>query len=198
EAVPTAEIFPEVGMRTVFFSSAASIDPDGSIASVLWSFGDGETSTEADPEHTYSRNGTYTVRLVVTDNEGETGESEFSLDVDVVSRSIIAVDQIQLEMVLRNGAPSIRATVTVVNGAGEPMRGVSVTGRFAGVVRGEVTGVTNARGKAVLNSLPATRGGTIKFSVRSIRKAGYDYGKGRNVESSEARDVPAPRRRRGR
>lgn len=42
------------------------------IKSVLWSFGDGRTSTEYNPVHTYVMPGTYTWHLTVTDLFGET------------------------------------------------------------------------------------------------------------------------------
>ena len=35
-----------------------------------WTFGDGNTSTEANPTHTYTTGGTYTVELTVTDQDG--------------------------------------------------------------------------------------------------------------------------------
>ena len=53
----------------VSFSSAGSNDPDGSIASYAWDFGDGNTSTQANPSHTYQSAGNYTVSLTVTDND---------------------------------------------------------------------------------------------------------------------------------
>jgi PKD repeat protein len=49
-----------------------SSDPDGSIASRQWDFGDGATSTERSPSHTYAESGTYNVRITVTDNDGAT------------------------------------------------------------------------------------------------------------------------------
>ena len=55
------------------FSSAGSNDPDGAIIGYLWDFGDGETSNEPDPTHTYSTEGTYPVTLTVTDEAGFTG-----------------------------------------------------------------------------------------------------------------------------
>jgi PKD repeat protein len=54
----------------VNFSSAGSSDSDGNIASYAWNFGDGSSSTSANPSHTYSAAGTYNVSLVVTDNDG--------------------------------------------------------------------------------------------------------------------------------
>jgi len=47
-----------------------SFDPDGSIVSWLWDFGDGSTSTAQNPTHSYADDGTYTVTLTVTDDDG--------------------------------------------------------------------------------------------------------------------------------
>jgi PKD repeat protein len=52
----------------VQFSSAGSSDPDGDPLSFLWSFGDGTTSTEANPTKIYTEPGVYTARLTVTAN----------------------------------------------------------------------------------------------------------------------------------
>jgi parallel beta-helix repeat protein len=49
-----------------------STDPDGSIHSWLWNFGDGETSTNRNPKHRYLSDGTYSVSLTVNDNDGAT------------------------------------------------------------------------------------------------------------------------------
>jgi PKD repeat protein len=52
------------------FSAAGSNDPDGSIVSFAWDFGDGATATGPAPQHTYTMLGTFPVRLTVTDNAG--------------------------------------------------------------------------------------------------------------------------------
>ncbi|MFE4175453.1 ThuA domain-containing protein [Streptomyces sp. NPDC056909] len=49
------------------FSSAGTSDPDGDALTYAWDFGDGGTSTEANPTYTYKKNGTYSARLTVTD-----------------------------------------------------------------------------------------------------------------------------------
>ncbi|MEO8435564.1 MAG: PKD domain-containing protein [Pyrinomonadaceae bacterium] len=47
-----------------------STDPDGRIVSWNWNFGDGTTSSERNPFHTFSAPGDYTVSLTVTDEAG--------------------------------------------------------------------------------------------------------------------------------
>src|SRR4029077_7887698 len=56
---------------TCSFTSTSS-DPDGSIASYSWTFGDGGTATAQNPSHSYAAGGSYTVTLRVTDNQGAT------------------------------------------------------------------------------------------------------------------------------
>jgi cytochrome c len=60
---------------TVQFSSAGSVDPEGTSLTYAWDFdGNGSTdSTEANPTHTYTTAGTYNVKLTVTDQSGQTG-----------------------------------------------------------------------------------------------------------------------------
>ncbi|MEZ4422279.1 MAG: PKD domain-containing protein [Gemmatimonadota bacterium] len=48
-----------------------SSDPDGSVVSWLWDFGDGTTSTASSPTHTYVSAATFTVSLTVTDDQGD-------------------------------------------------------------------------------------------------------------------------------
>ncbi len=58
----------------VQFDSTGSSDADGTIEAYEWSFGDGGTSTAANPQHTYAASGTYTVSLRVTDDDGSATE----------------------------------------------------------------------------------------------------------------------------
>ena len=77
-ATPTSGKLPLV----VAFSSAGSSDPDGSIASYAWTFGDGGTSAAADPSHTYASAGLYTAELTVTDDNGSTDTATVSVQVN--------------------------------------------------------------------------------------------------------------------
>lgn len=69
---PTAAFSYEITDRTATFTDQ-STDNDGSIVSWSWSFGDGATSTAQNPNHSYGEDGTYTVMLTVSDNDGATG-----------------------------------------------------------------------------------------------------------------------------
>ena len=60
----------------VSFDASASEDPDGSIASYEWDFGDGETATGETVTHTYQDPGTYTATLTATDDEGRSDDAE--------------------------------------------------------------------------------------------------------------------------
>jgi hypothetical protein len=57
----------------VSFSTTGSVDPDGTITSNSWNFGDGSPATGGpNVKHTYTAAGTYTAVLSLTDDDGAT------------------------------------------------------------------------------------------------------------------------------
>ena len=72
--------------QTLVFSSSGSSDPDGTIVAWFWDFGDGATSTAANPSHAYSAAGAYTVTLTVTDDDG-------AEDMDTAGAQIVLPNQ---------------------------------------------------------------------------------------------------------
>ncbi|MEU4560153.1 PQQ-dependent sugar dehydrogenase [Actinoplanes sp. NPDC023936] len=66
---------------TVTFSSAGSSDPEGGALTYSWAFGDGTSSSAANPSKTYGANGTYNVTLTVTDPQGATGTASVQIGV---------------------------------------------------------------------------------------------------------------------
>src|SRR5262249_1622682 len=58
--------------QSVNFSADRSYDPEGVALSYSWNFGDGSTSTLANPSHAYSTNGTFNVQLNLSDGVNTT------------------------------------------------------------------------------------------------------------------------------
>ena len=58
---------------TVNFSSTGTFDPEGDPFTLLWTFGDGPSSTAANPAHTYTAPGTYRAVLSADDGVGGIG-----------------------------------------------------------------------------------------------------------------------------
>jgi chitodextrinase len=71
-ASKAGQVHTALSYGAIAFSGTTSSDPDGSIASYAWAFGDGSTGSGATPAHSYAGVGTYTVTLAVTDNGGFT------------------------------------------------------------------------------------------------------------------------------
>ncbi len=70
------DTLPQKGMAplNVKFSHRAS----GLVSSYLWNFGDGQTSSLQNPDHTYSVPGIYTVRLTLAGSCGSSTETKFN------------------------------------------------------------------------------------------------------------------------
>ena len=81
--VAKATATPLSGARplTVKFSSVGTAHPQGGTLTYRWTFGDGATSTEANPTHTYTQEGNFTAILVVTDVQGRTGTANVVVSV---------------------------------------------------------------------------------------------------------------------
>ena len=65
----------------VHFDGSRSSDPDGSISSYRWDFGDGGSETGVAADHTYTKPGSKNAVLTVTDNEGATGTAGATIEV---------------------------------------------------------------------------------------------------------------------
>jgi PKD repeat protein len=61
-----------MALSPMTFDGTGSYDPDGSIVSYDWDFGDGNTGTGPTPTHIYANSGTYIVILTVTDDDDAT------------------------------------------------------------------------------------------------------------------------------
>ncbi len=131
---PTAVITgPTTGVvgTSLAFSGAQSTDPDGSIASYAWNFGDGQTRAGATVANSYSAAGTFIVRLTVTDNQGATASRDQQVVITVPAPT----------------AGSVTGSVTSSLGGGISGTTVSLTGGAAAT--------TGGGGNYTLTNVPA-------------------------------------------
>lgn len=69
--------------NSVILDASASYDSDGTIATYQWLFGDGTTGSGVTKTHTYPSVSSYTVTLVVTDNEGASDLVSQTIDLSL-------------------------------------------------------------------------------------------------------------------
>ncbi len=83
----------------------SSYDVDGLISSWTWDFGDGTTSNEANPAHTYNTGGVFNVTLSVTDDD-EAISDTYVFEIEVLNSGPLARFTVQQSM-LSVGQPLI-------------------------------------------------------------------------------------------
>ncbi len=101
-AVITSSLITGISPVTIDFNSDRSTD-DGVIVSRSWDFGDGATSLEIAPTHTFSSTGTFTVTLTLTDDGGAVSATTVDIIVTEAPLAIITAD--------RTSAPTAPATI---------------------------------------------------------------------------------------
>ena len=74
----------------VQFDATASADPDGSVASYSWDFGDGSTDTGSVVWHRFTSAGTVIVTLTVTDDDGAVDSTSLAIQVGPSNQSPVA------------------------------------------------------------------------------------------------------------
>ena len=105
--------------QLVIFNGTASYDPDGTIVSYAWYFGDGSTGSGATPSHAYALLGTYSVKLNVTDNSGSTAIS--------TSTIIVIARAITLSLTQSSTSPASGQAITVTISALDPDGTITTT-----------------------------------------------------------------------
>jgi PKD repeat protein len=81
--VPRASATPTNGQAPLIvnFSSAGSVDPEGTSLTYNWTFGDGAVSTAANPLHTYNSAGNYSAQLAVSDGTNTSTSTAIAIKV---------------------------------------------------------------------------------------------------------------------
>ncbi|MFC7584898.1 carbohydrate-binding protein [Nonomuraea antimicrobica] len=97
---------------TVAFSAAGSSDPEGGALTYAWNFGDGGTSTQANPTHTYTANGTFRPTLTVRDPQGLTGTASLVVTVGNTAPTVTLTAPIDGRLFSYGQAVPFTVTVT--------------------------------------------------------------------------------------
>jgi PKD repeat protein len=75
--------------------TASATDADGDALTYAWGFGDGGTSTQQNPSHTYAAPGTYSAKVTVSDGKGGTDVESLGIVVEtrqVSQQSVVSAD----------------------------------------------------------------------------------------------------------
>jgi PKD repeat protein len=171
----------------VQFSGDSSYDSDGTVTGFAWDFGDGSTSNEANPSHTYTDAGTFNAVLTVTDDLGATGSATVTIDVAQVSQNELhvqaqTVSREQLNKRFWQGVD----TILITDQNNQPVAGVTVTATYSGPNSGQVSGLTDSDGTVTLYTDKQRRPrGSWCFEVIDLSKSGYSYNPSANVVTTQ-------------
>ena len=188
-ALAAADPVSGPGPLEVHFSSAGSVDPDGSIVSYFWDFGDSSDPPnrhDPNPVHTFLQTGplTYHVSLQVRDNQGAITETSVTVRI-TPPLHVEAQDVTEVEAGGANGWFG-RDIVSITDRDLVPMTGATVTARHSGPTSGIVTGVTGPNGQVTLET-PATPDAAVPwcFEVIDVQKDGCIYVPASNVVTQQ-------------
>ena len=161
-------------------TAPASADPDGTIASYAWTFGDGATATTVAPSHTFTADGTYPVTLTVTDDSGAPTSLSKDVTVTAAPAGPIAADAFGRTVTRwgnadTGGAWTYSGSTFTTNGSVGKIAlaspGVSATALLTGVSARDVNVLTDfsvdkmATGSGTYNSLLVRKVGTSDYRV---------------------------------
>lgn len=141
----TADQVQGVAPLTVQFTDQSTIEKANKLVKWEWDFGDGGSSTDQNPSHTYTAAGTYTVKLVVTHDNGRAAEM---VKPDYITVSDIAA-----------GKTLLMGYATLPGGGALPLATVKV---------GTLTQTTDSTGHYAFEDLDPSAGMVVSFS-----KAGH-------------------------
>jgi len=159
----------------VAFDGSASNDPDGSIISYSWDYGDGATGSGVNPSHTYASASVYNVTLTVTDDAGATDSAMTTATIDPETVEVLDLDikrfSVTKKVSLTRGKNIISIKLTVENsGVIEGSAPATVIGmQNGGVVYEQTLNVTDSVGNGssryAFDSFSPDAEGDIAWSV---------------------------------
>ncbi len=158
---------------TVSFTDQSTNNP----TSWSWDFGDGSSSTQQNPSHTYNSAGSYTVSLTATNSCGANTKTKIDY-ITVTTPSQNQTVLVQSVDVTIGGYRVITqgiATVKIVDENGTPVSGATVSGNWSGDANDSDEFTTDSNGEGTASSDFVFRGDNFTFCVTNVTKSGYVY-----------------------
>jgi PKD repeat protein len=180
---------------TVNFNGSGSFDPDGGAIHYLWNFGDGTTSSSANPSHTYQVSGEYIATLTVLDDIGASSNSSTTITAVEVTANpgdgtrcqsqCASVKKYKLEYKSDNNM--LNGYVWIQDEIDEILRDLTVNAIWTLPDGSRVTQTsTTGTSKRARFKLPTNMYGVYTLTVESVSKAGYKYDPDSNLANSKS------------
>ena len=166
---PTAAFTSTAQNLTASFDGSATTDPDGTVASYSWDFGDKSAAgTGTRPSHTYPTAGTYQVTLTVTDNQGAKGSVAHQVTVTATAPTAPAAPT-GVSAVAGNTSATV--SWSAPNNGGQTITAYTVTPYAGPTARTPVT-VTGTPPATTATITGLTNGTAYTFTVSATNAVG--------------------------
>jgi PKD repeat protein len=171
-APPIASYTSTCSGLTCTFDGSASSDPDGTIASYAWSFGDATTGSGATAIRAYAAAGTYTVILTVTDNGASTSTQAQGVTVSPPGLHVGDLDGASTSTIPQMWTAAV--TITIHDSNHQPVANSAVTGSWNDGSTASCT--TTASGQcAVSKSGILKKTSSVSFAVTTVARVTFVY-----------------------
>jgi len=175
---PVASFSHSCTAQDCAFDAAASYDPDGTVTSYHWDFGDGQPGSGVTISHTYGLTGSYTVVLTVTDDGGASDTDSKEVLVEPGSMHVGDLDGSRS---LVHGQWDVQIRVTIHDGGENLVPGATVYGTWSGGVTASGTCISGASGQCqIARTGIQPQSASLVFTVDSVTHATRFYEPGAN------------------
>ena len=166
--------YKAAGQDRMFTFSNASVDPASSIISYQWDFGDGTSGSGSVVDHQFPANGTYTVKLTVTDGFGQSDDYSTSITTTAL---VVTFLQPNSSYTLADNGGSLDLGVTFSGGSGTyEIKAVTPSYKVSPSI--DLRGGPNPATRGAASSLTFTRAaaGTVSAEIFAFNPSGMLYG----------------------
>jgi PKD repeat protein len=165
---------------SVIFDATGSSDPDGTVISYKWDFGDGLASTDLVASHTYTVPKSHRVSLTITDDLGATDTATATiavLDPEVVDPTPMYLGSLEGKSNSKGKKGWWKATITVTinDEDGNAVSNAIVSGEWSGAASGRVSGITGSEGTIEFTTDKMKDGNNAIFTVVDVTHDTHSY-----------------------